>query len=75
MSDQSDNNLALSPHYVDVYGDDENWFFSDAVTRDFGINCHVLLTNGSAVFTSVQPANNYVKKNLPVVGRMKLITE
>lgn len=56
----------------DVYGDDENWFFSFGITRDFGENKIVTLNCGKTVFTVVVPANDYVQENLPIVGTMKV---
>ncbi len=38
-----------------VYGIDDNWFYSDGVTRDFGQNKAVKLLDGESVFCSVQP--------------------
>jgi len=46
---------ALSAGLAVVYGSDDNWFFSDGVTRDFGQNKVVKLINGETVFCSVQP--------------------
>ncbi len=51
-----------------VYGDDDNWYWSDCVTRDFGENRRVVLSDGSVVFSVVQPANEHVRASLPVVG-------
>jgi hypothetical protein len=39
----------------DVYSTDDNWFFSDGVTRAFGENRHVQLNNGQVVHNVVQP--------------------
>lgn len=38
-----------------VYGSDDNWFFSEGVTRDFGQNKVVKLLDGETVSCSVQP--------------------
>ena len=38
-----------------VYGDNENWFFSDGVKRAFGENKTIKLLNGNTVFCSVMP--------------------
>lgn len=56
-----------------VYGDSDNWFFSDYVNRDFGINCHVILNNNSSVFNFVQPTNEYIKENLPIIGYIEIL--
>ena len=39
----------------DVYSTDDNWFFSNGVTRDFGDNRFVQLDDGRVVFNVVQP--------------------
>ena len=46
---------ALSDVLAVVYGSDDNWFFSEGVTRDFGQNKVVKLIDGETVFCSVQP--------------------
>lgn len=46
---------ALSAGLAVVYGSDDNWFFSDGITRDFGQNKVVKLLDGESVFCSVQP--------------------
>ena len=46
---------ALSAGLSVVYGSDDNLFFSDGVTRDFGQNKVVKLIDGETVFCSVQP--------------------
>ena len=46
---------ALSAGFAVVYGSDDNLFFSDGVTRDFGQNKVVKLIDGETVFCSVQP--------------------
>ena len=56
----------------DVYGDDDGYFFSELVTRDFGINCNVILKSGEVVLSVVQPANEFVKTTLPVVGHIEV---
>jgi len=38
-----------------VYGSDDNWFFSEGVTRDFGQNKVIKLLDGETRFCSVQP--------------------
>lgn len=55
----------------DVYGTDDGHFFSELVTRDFGINCNVILKSGEVVLSVVQPANEFVKTTLPVVGHIE----
>jgi hypothetical protein len=45
----------MSKH--DVYSTDDNWFFSDGVTRAFGENRHVQLDDGRIVANVVQPLN------------------
>lgn len=43
----------MSKH--DVYSTDDNWFFSDGVTREFGENRRVQLDDGRIVANVVQP--------------------
>lgn len=51
----------------EVYADDENWFFSDAIQRDFGENKVVKLVSGKSVVCAVLKANVF-HRTLPVVG-------
>ncbi len=55
-----------------VYSDDRSFFFSDYSKREFGVNCDVVLHDGTVVFNSVQPANEYVKSTLPIVGYIEV---
>ena len=59
----------------EVYGTKDNWFFSDCVTRAMGVNCGVTMNDGSFVFNVVQPSNDYVKAELPVVGHIEIKTQ
>lgn len=38
-----------------VYGSADNWFFSEGVTREFGVNKVIKLLDGELIFSSVQP--------------------
>lgn len=55
-----------------VYGTQDNRFFSDYVKRAFGVNCDVVLTDGTVAFSVVWPANEYVKHDLPIVGHIEI---
>jgi hypothetical protein len=52
-----------------VKGTEDNWFFSDGVTREFGENRFVKLIDGSVVMNCVQPLKKY-HVDLPVVGEI-----
>lgn len=39
----------------DVYGTDDNWFFSAGIKRAFGVNKIVTLNSGEQVFSVVTP--------------------
>jgi hypothetical protein len=39
----------------DVYSDEDNWYFSEGVSRDFGSNKLILLTDGTSILRTVQP--------------------
>ena len=51
----------------DVYGTEDNWFFSKGITREFGLNKNVTLNDGRMVTTVVQPYKEW-HNDLPVVG-------
>lgn len=51
---QNSNDM-LSAGLAVVYGSDDNYFFSDGVTRDFGQNKVIKLIDGESIFCSVQP--------------------
>lgn len=51
----------------EVYADDDNWFFSDAVRREFGENRVIRLVDGKTAFSVVSKANEF-SRQLPVVG-------
>lgn len=54
-SKPADGESELNGGLAVVYGGDDNWFFSDGITRDFGQNKAVKLLDGETVFCSVQP--------------------
>lgn len=38
-----------------VYIDDENWLYSNGITREFGQNKVVILNDGESIFSAVMP--------------------
>lgn len=50
-----------------VHSTSDNWYFSKAVTREFGENKYVRLLGGEVVFNVVQPLQPH-HMNLPLVG-------
>ena len=50
----------------DVYGTEDNWFFSKGITREFGLNKNVTLKDGRMVTTVVQPYKEW-HTDIPVV--------
>jgi hypothetical protein len=66
-------NQGLAMSKYPVYGTQDNRFFSEFVTRAFGVNCDVVMTNGTVAFSVVWPANEHVKQDLPIVGHIEIV--
>jgi hypothetical protein len=54
-----------------VHSDDNYYFFSNGVKRDFGQNKVITMHDGKTIFSSVQPIGCEVAAQLPVVGTIE----
>jgi len=55
-----------------VYGGSDNWFFSEGVTREFGVNKVIVLLDGKVIFSCVQPLKcEPLACGLRIVGTMR----